>query len=63
MARPSAHLHQPRDYAPPERDEYDPTGYYWRKQKHREEMLPYVAACIVAGIACVLVAVVWGLIT
>lgn len=62
MSRNVHHLHAPRDYAEPEYDEHDPTGYYWRKQKHREEMLPYVAACILAAVACVAVAFVWNLI-
>lgn len=62
MALPLSH--QPRDYAPPDDwDEHDPTGYYARKEVHRAEMLPYVGACIVAAIACVLVAVVWNLIS
>ena len=61
MARPAHHL-PPRDYAEPDLDEHDPTGYYWRKQKHREEMLPYLAACFIAAAACVVVAVVWQLI-
>lgn len=60
MARPVTQLHPPRDY--PE-DEYDPTGYYARKQVHREEMLPYVAACIVGAVACVVVAWAWSFFT
>ncbi|MCK5495673.1 MAG: hypothetical protein KAI80_04625 [Hyphomicrobiaceae bacterium] len=38
--------------------DYDPTGYYARKEKHRAEMLPYVGACIVISIVLVIIAAV-----
>lgn len=64
MARPVTQLHPPRDFAEPDpTDEYDPTGYYHRKQIHREEMLPYLAALFVAFLACVAVAWAWNLVT
>lgn len=46
-----------------EPDPFDPTGYYARKDKHRAEMLPYLAA--MWGICLLLVAgsVVWKLVT
>ena len=59
MPRPVTQLHPPRDYP----DDYDPTGYYERKQAHREEMLPYLAAMFVAALACVAVAWVWSFFT
>lgn len=59
MARPVTHLRPPTDYV----EDHDPTGYYERKQKHREEMLPYLAAMFVAALACVVVAWAWSFFT
>lgn len=39
----------PKDYA----EEYDPTGYYARKTKHREEMLPLLAIIYVLALVCI----------
>jgi hypothetical protein len=61
MSRPITQLHPPRDY--PEQDDHDPTGYYARKTAHREEMLPYLAAIFIAGLACVVVAWAWSFFT
>ena len=33
--------------------DYDPTGYYARKTKHREEMLPLLGVCFGLMILCV----------
>lgn len=44
-------------------DEYDPTGYYARKAKHREEMLPLLAICFGLCIVIVTGAYLWSLIT
>ncbi len=46
-----------------EPDPFDPTGYYARKAKHREEMLPYVGACIVASVLIVCGVMLWRLVT
>ncbi len=52
-----------RDYADPhvldEPDPFDPTGYYARKAKHRAEMEPYVAACVVATVVIAVGAALW----
>lgn len=55
---------QPRDFAPDidpldDPDPFDPTGYYARKAKHRDEMLPYVGACFVGIVLIVVVRVIW----
>lgn len=47
---------QPRDFAPnvdplDDPDPFDPTGYYARKTKHREEMLAPLAWFIGIGLA------------
>jgi len=46
----------PRDYA----DDPDPTGYYERKTKHREEMLPLLAWVFGAGLVCLVLAAAWN---
>jgi hypothetical protein len=46
-------MHQPDD---PGLDDYDPTGYYERKTKHREEMLPLLGICFALGLVCVCIA-------
>ena len=37
-------------------DDYDPTGYYRRKEKHRAEMLPLLAWVWILGLGMVLFA-------
>lgn len=49
-------MRQPDD---PGLDDYDPTGYYERKTKHREEMLPLLGVCFILGILCVIGAVIF----
>lgn len=39
--------------------DYDPTGYYARKEKHRAEMLPFVGWCVVGMVLIVAGAALW----
>lgn len=43
----------PKDYADQDPDDWDPSGYYARKTKHREEMLPYIGGLFVASVVIV----------
>lgn len=36
-------------------DDWDPTGYYARKARHRAEMIPYLAGLYVAGAVIVFI--------
>ena len=44
-------------------DDYDPTGYYARKAKHREEMLPYLVAVFLGAVACGGVVFAWTVVS
>lgn len=50
-------IEQPKDYAEPVEDDWDPTGYYRRKAEHRAEMIPYLCVLFVAGIVMIVVVV------
>lgn len=50
-------MRQPDDPGPD--IDYDPTGYYARKAKHREEMLPLLGVCFALGLVCVCLALAW----
>ena len=64
MNRPAPHQ-QPVDFdldPLDDPDPFDPTGYYARQTKHREEMLPLLAWLWGIGLVIVAGAVIWNLV-
>ncbi len=52
-------MHQPDDPGPPDPDDWDPTGYYRRKAKKADAMIPYLAWMFAAGLIIVSGVLAW----